>query len=204
MNQRKRTTKLGTRLTTFKKATGKIGTGASKVAKNKKQSESADKDTADEMWDEDEKQIHEEEMAAKKAAEALHESNSGDDATKKGEKTAVKIKRERTESASEQDTQSKSTKSDLQKRVPNSSLNLTCVHCKSKCQTSMVSIHFVFKRFTNACSILSIYLVNYAVGIQSSFGWSRTQGSNEQNFSQAKATIAKDASRTTGCSKGSR
>lgn len=128
------------------KTPGKGNTGAARkvVTKNKKQSESADKDTADEMWDDDEKQIHEEEMRAKKAAEALHESNSGDDGTKKssgGEKTAVKIKRERTESASEQDTSLKSLSADPQKRIP---INLTCVHCKSKCQTSMVSILFDF------------------------------------------------------------
>lgn len=122
------------------KLTGKGGVRAAVVAKKKKVSESGDKDTADEVWDEDEKQIHEEEVAAKKAAEALHESNSGDDATKKAQDTTVvKVKRERTESTSEHDTSTKSTES--KKRV---ALNLTCVHCKSECQTALVS---TFTRF---------------------------------------------------------
>lgn len=153
MNQRRRTTKLATRLTARKKtasssvkSTKSSGSTGSKT-KTKKQSESTDKDP-EEMWDEDEKQIHEEEMAAKKAADAMHESNSGDDATKKpvnGEKSGSKSKkdRDRKESTSEKDAKSSS---EPLKRVP---INLTCVHCKSKCQTSMVSFvsDFLYLRF---------------------------------------------------------
>lgn len=149
MNQRRRPTKLGgARLNQMKrntKFTGKgVRAGVNKVvAKKKNVSESGDKDTADETWDEDEKQIHEEEMAAKKAAEALHESNSGDDATKKAQAvTTTKVKKERTVSASETSTTSPENK----KRAP---INLTCVHCKYKSRTFLVRIFFRTLKLTN-------------------------------------------------------
>lgn len=126
LNKRRTGNKLSTGRLTTKKNTTDV------EKKSRKASESTEKTTED-MWDDDtEKEIHEEEAAAKKAVEGL-----GDETIVKRELMTPKKERRDTETSTIGDEDTPKSQKSFGKRVP---INLTCVHCGSKCQTILVSL----------------------------------------------------------------